>query len=126
MCLDRTLNFLGHLIDLGVIQPLSMKVEAIQQISRPTLRQLCKFLDMVNFYRRFVPNCVDKLLALTVLLKAQKKTNSQIVLTEDTLSFELVKKELSFISFLAHPVPDAPLSLTVDASDSAIGSVLQC
>ena len=78
MCLDRTLNFLGHLIDLGVIQPLSMKVEAIQQISRPTLRQLCKFLDMVNFYRRFVPNCVDKLLALTVLLKAQKKKNSQI------------------------------------------------
>ena len=37
--------------------------------------------------------------------------NVQIVLTEDALSsFELVKKELSSISSLAHPVLDAPLS----------------
>ena len=39
--------------------------------------------------------------------------------------YKLIKKELSSISSFAHPVPDAPLSLTVDASDSAIGSVLQ-
>ena len=55
-----------------------------------------------------------------------KEKNAQIVLTEDALSsFELVKKELSSISSLAHPVLDAPLSLTVDAFYSAIVSVLQ-
>ena len=118
MCVGTELSeFWGHLIDSSGIQLLSTKVEAIQQISPPTslrqLRQLRQFLGMVNFYRRFIPNCADKLLPLTVLLKAQKKKNAQIVLTEDALfSFELVKKELSSISSLAHSVPDAPLSLT--------------
>ena len=124
MCVGTELSeFWGHLIDSSGIQPLSTKVEAIQRISPPTsLRQLRKFLGMANFYRRFIPNCADKLLPLTVLLKAQKKKNAQ---TEDALSsFELVKKELSSISSLAHSVPDAPLSLTMDPSDSAIGSVL--
>ena len=48
------------------------------------------------------------------------------MLNEDELSsFENIKRELSSISTLAHPVPEAPLSLTVDTSDSAVGSVLQ-
>ena len=48
------------------------------------------------------------------------------MLNKDALSsFENFKRELSSISALAHPVPEAPLSLTVDASDSAVGSVLQ-
>lgn len=34
-------------------------------------------------------------------------------------SFELLKKEASTVPSLAHPVPDSPLFLTVDASDSA-------
>ena len=51
--------------------------------------------------------------------------SDKIILTADALSpFELVKKELSSISSVAHPVPDAPLPLTVDESYSAIGSVL--
>ena len=119
-------EFLGHLIDSNGIQPLSTKAEAIQKILPPnSLRQLRQFLGMVNFYRRFIPYCADKLLPLTALLKAQKKKNAQMILTDEALSsFELVK-ELSSISSLANPVPDAPLSLTVDASDSAIGAVLQ-
>ena len=123
---QNSLEFLGHLIDSNGIQPLSTKVEAIQKILPPTsLRQLRQFLGLVNFYRSFIPKCADKLLPLTVFLKAQKKKNAQIILTDEALSsFELVKKELSSISSLAHPVPDAPLSLTVDASDSDIGLVL--
>ena len=71
---QNSLEFLGHLINSNGSQPLSKKVEAIQQISPPTsLRQLRQFLRMVNFYRRFIPNYADKLLPLTVLLKTQKK-----------------------------------------------------
>ena len=94
---QNSLAFWGHLIDSNGIQPLSTKVEAIQQISPPTsLRQLRQFLGMVNFYKRFIPNCANKLLLLTALLNTQKKKKVQIVLTEYALSsFELVKKELS-------------------------------
>ena len=71
---QNSLEFLGHLIDTNGIQPLSTKVETIQQISSlNSLRQLRHFLGMVNFYRRFIPNCANKLLPLTILLKAQKK-----------------------------------------------------
>ena len=69
---QNSLEFWGHLIDSNGIQPLSTMVEAIQKILPPTsLHQLCYFLGMVNFYRRFIPNCADK--PLTALLKAQKK-----------------------------------------------------
>ena len=71
---QNSLEFLGHLIDSNGIQPLSTKVEAIQQISLPnSLRQLRQFLGMVDFYKRFKPNCADKLLHLTAFWKAQKK-----------------------------------------------------
>ena len=67
------------------------------------------------------------------MLKAQKKKKrhkrkkkAPIVLNEDALSsFENMRRELNSISTLGHPVPEVPLSLTVDASDSSIGSVLQ-
>ena len=71
---QNSLEFLGHLIDSNGIQPLSTKVEAIKKILPLTsLRHLRQFLGMVNFYRRFIPNCVKKLVPLTVFLKAQKK-----------------------------------------------------
>ncbi len=42
----------------------------IQNCSSPQdIKQLQRFLDMVNFYRRFLPNCAQVLHSLTDLLK---------------------------------------------------------
>ncbi|BHF82983.1 hypothetical protein SprV_0802612400 [Sparganum proliferum] len=78
---------------------------------------------MVNFYRRFLPNCADTILPLTSLLSGSKRT---FELTSAALtSFEQVKALLADATLLTHFHADAPISLMVDASNVAVGAVLQ-
>nr|VZI20584.1 unnamed protein product [Spirometra erinaceieuropaei] len=78
---------------------------------------------MVNFYHRFLPNCADTILPLTSLLPGSKRT---IELTPAALtSFEQVKALLVDATVLTHFYADAPISLMVDASNVAVGAVLQ-
>lgn len=68
---------------------------------------------------------MGKLLPLT-WLKSQKKVNMPITFSSNVLSSsELIKKEVISVPFLVHPVPDAQMSLAVDASRSTVGAVLQ-
>ncbi|BHF80779.1 hypothetical protein SprV_0702390700 [Sparganum proliferum] len=68
-----SLDFLGHHVDAQGLRPLFSKVEAIRDFPPPTSkRQLQRFLGMVNFYRRFLPNCADLMLPLTNLLSGPR------------------------------------------------------
>nr|VZI49866.1 unnamed protein product [Spirometra erinaceieuropaei] len=119
-----SLEFLGHLINSNGIRPLPSKVASIRDFPPPTSkRQLQRFLGMVNFYRRFLPNCADTILPLTDLLSGPKRT---FELTSAALtSFEQVKDLLADATLLSHFHADAPISLMVDASNVAVGAVLQ-
>ncbi|BHF80139.1 hypothetical protein SprV_0702326300 [Sparganum proliferum] len=119
-----SLDFLGHHVDAQGLRPLSSKVEAIRGIPPPTSkRQLQRFLGMVNFYRRFLPNCADLMLPLTNLLSGPK---GPLELRGHSLTaFERIKTSLADATLLTHPAPEAPLSLMVDASTVAVGAVLQ-
>ncbi|BHF80886.1 hypothetical protein SprV_0702401400 [Sparganum proliferum] len=119
-----SLEFLGHLIDSNGIRPLPSKVAAIRDFPPPTSkRQLQRFLGMVNFYRRFLPNCADTILPLTSLLSGSKR-NFEFTPSALT-SFEQVKALLAAATLLTHYHADAPISLMVDASNVAVGAVLQ-
>ncbi|BHF83106.1 hypothetical protein SprV_0802624800 [Sparganum proliferum] len=119
-----SLDFLGHHVDAQGLRPLSSKVEAIRDFPPPTSkRQLQRFLGMVNFYRRFLPNCADLMLPLTNLLSDPK---GPLELRGHALTaFERIKTSLADATLLTHPAPEAPLSLMVDASTVAVGAVLQ-
>ncbi|BHF75397.1 hypothetical protein SprV_0501849400 [Sparganum proliferum] len=119
-----SLDFLGHHVDAQGLRPLSSKVEAIRDFLPPTSkRQLQHFLGMVNFYRRFLPNCADLMLPLTNLLSGPK---GPLELRGHALTaFERIKTSLADATLLTHPAPEAPLSLMVDASTVAVGAVLQ-
>ncbi|BHF66831.1 hypothetical protein SprV_0200985400 [Sparganum proliferum] len=119
-----SLHFLGHHVDAQGLRPLSSKVEAIRDFPPPTSkRQLQRFLGMVNFYCRFLPNCADLMLPLTNLLSGPK---GPLVLRGHALTaFERIKTSLADATLLTHPAPEAPLSLMVDASTVAVGAVLQ-
>ncbi|BHF62421.1 hypothetical protein SprV_0200540300 [Sparganum proliferum] len=119
-----SLDFLGHHVDAQGLRPLSSKVEAIRDFPPPTSkRQLQRFLGMVNFYRRFLPNCADLMLPLTNLLSGPK---GPLELRGHALTaFERIKTSLADATLLTHPAPEAPLSLMVDASTVAVGAVLQ-
>ncbi|BHF69950.1 hypothetical protein SprV_0301299700 [Sparganum proliferum] len=119
-----SLDFLGHHVDAQGLRPLSSKVEAIRDFPLPTSkRQLQGFLGMVNFYRRFLPNCADLMLPLTNMLSGPK---SPLELTGEALTaFERIKNSLAEATLLTHPAPETQLSLMVDASTVAVGAVLQ-
>ena len=119
------LNFLGHRVDSNGITPLQDRVQAIREFPQPnSQRQLKKFLGLINFYRRFIPNCARILQPLNILAATTKKEewtwNEQAA-----AAFQAAKTALAEATLLCHPVPDASTSIMTDASDIAVGAVLQ-
>jgi hypothetical protein len=69
-----SLKFLGHMVDEAGITPLPRHVAAFQDCPPPTdIKQLQRFLGLVNFYRRFLPAFARTLQPLTDLLKGSPK-----------------------------------------------------
>ena len=65
------IDFLGHYMNANGIapSPTPEKVKAIQECPVPTtIKQLRRCIGMINFYRRFIPNCSTILNLLTNLL----------------------------------------------------------
>ncbi|KAJ8418746.1 hypothetical protein AAFF_G00002450 [Aldrovandia affinis] len=55
-----------------------------------------------------------------------KTGNAQVDWGEEmTAAFDSAKQALAEATMLSHPVPDAPIALTTDASDYAVGAVLE-
>ncbi|XP_064470176.1 uncharacterized protein LOC135384925 [Ornithodoros turicata] len=99
-------EFLGHQVTAEGIAPLATKVDAVTNYRQPqSLRQLHRFLGLVNFYRRFITHCAETLRPL--------EKNSSI------------KEDVSRSTMLYHPKHDAPTALMIDASGIAVGGVLQ-
>ena len=121
------LQFLGHQVNKDGVSPLPSQVKVIQNFPQPpTLRKLWEFLGLVNFYHRFIPRCANILAPLNALLKSTS-TNSQSLQwnSDATSSFKQIKEALAKATLLVHPKPDAPINIMTDASDVAIGAVLQ-
>ena len=97
-------------------------------------RALRRFLGMVNYYHRFIPQCAAKLTPLNNLLTAANdrhtrlspKSNFELKWDENAESaFSESKQILANATLLVHPDPMAQLNITCDASDVAVGGVLQ-
>ena len=97
---------------------------AIKACKPPTtVKELQRFLGMVNYYRCFIPSAAQHLAGLFDALKGKPK-----VLKWDEAcqtSFEAIKSALSAATLLHHPRKDATLALTTDASKVAVGGVLE-
>ena len=121
------LTFLGHLVDSRGIRPLPDKVQTLVDYPLPTTRRkLREFLGLVNFYHRFLPNCACIVSPLNKLLGTSVGENKELVWSEDaTAAFNKIKDTLADATLLTHPKPGAPLVIATDASDVAVGAVLQ-
>ncbi len=54
-----SLKFLGHMVDEAGVTPLPKHIAAVQDCPPPTdIKQLQRFLGLINFYRRFLPAVV--------------------------------------------------------------------
>ena len=119
-----TIDFLGHCINSTGSFPLPDKVQAISEFNQPaTIKGLQEFVGMVNFYRRFIPAAAQLMSPLFDALEGKQKT----LVWNDVMvkAFQDTKRALVEATLLTHPRPDASISLTVDASDHAVGAVLQ-
>ncbi|GBN20567.1 Transposon Ty3-I Gag-Pol polyprotein [Araneus ventricosus] len=124
----ENLSFLGHKIDKYGITPLPEKVEAISNFPRPkTIQDLRRFLGMLNFFRRFLPQAAQKQLPLQKMLgKCKKRDKTPLNWTDESdQAFQNCINDLKEATHLAHPDSNAAIILMTDASDRAIGGCMQ-
>jgi hypothetical protein len=119
-----SLTFLGHNVNSSGISPMEKHVKGLTDFPPPSdLKQLQRFLGLINFYRRFLPGIAGTLQSLTDLLRGNPKT---LVWSENAAAvFCAAKATLAAATALVHPLPGAVISLATDASDTHIGVVLQ-
>ncbi|KAK7504021.1 hypothetical protein BaRGS_00004753 [Batillaria attramentaria] len=118
------LDFLGHRVSAEGIRPLPDRVASLQDCPTPADRtSLQRFLGMINYYHRFIPHIAG----ILAPLHAQASGKGQSIQWTESCqtAFEKAKEALKEAVLLHHPIPDAPTSLTVDASNSAIGAQLE-
>lgn len=121
------IDFLGHHITKDGIAPSRAKVLAITEYPAPaTVSEMRRYLGMLNFYRRFIPHSAAQQSRLQSLIITNKKNDKTPIIwtPETTRAFQDTKDSISNTALLAHPSPNAELSLTTDASDYAIGGAL--
>lgn len=126
--LKQSINFLGHSISPEGIKPSSDRIEAIIKFKKPeTVKELRRFLGMINFYRRFLPQAAQHQLVLNEYLKGSKKEGNKKILWNSVSlkAFDTVKNQLSEATLLAFPSSSQQIALFVDASNTALGAALQ-
>ncbi len=118
-------EFLSHHITAEGTEPLQQKVAAITDFQRPQdAKGMQRFLRMINFYRRFIQGAAGILRPVTDALRG--KPRGRVVWTAAMgAAFQAAKDALCTASRLAHPDPEAEVNLVTDASNSAVGGVLQ-
>ncbi len=122
-----SLKFLGHLVSAVGVVPDCKKVEVIKSFPYPqNTKGLQEFIGMINFYHRFIPNVAAYMRPLYAMLEGKSNTKKLLIWTNESRNaFEKAKNGLVNATLLAHPDPKAQVSLTTDASDIAVGAVLQ-
>lgn len=123
-----SVKFLGHTVDRDGIRPHEDKVEVIRNYKLPqTAQDLRRFIAMCNFYRRFMPHAAQHQASIQALIVGNKKNDKTPVnwTPEAEAAFNQCKQDLINATCLSHPAPQAKLTLTTDASDIAVGAVLQ-
>ena len=125
-----SVKYLGHIVSAEGLKPQPEKIETISNMPRPqTVRQLQSFLGLINYYRRYIKNyahIASPLHKLTGGRVNETKLKKEIQWNaEAEVAFEKLKETLAEKVTLAFPNFKKKFFLTTDASNVAIGGVLQ-
>lgn len=140
---QSNIDFLGHQVDELGVRPSPVKLHALCKMPSPTTYdELRSRVGAINFYRSFIPRCAETLEPLHQLLtdhqpaKKQPRRHSAVNTANAPRSLQWSDQHESAYrsvlaalqtAILAHPPPNlSSVTLTTDASDSAIGAVLHC
>ena len=124
------LDFLGHTINIKGVLPQQFKVDCLKKFPKPkNIKELRRYLGMINYYHNFVPRIAEELEPLNNLLRGSREVKSSIKRLDWNKSaeraFEKSKTLLSEETLLNYMEPDGETAIAVDASDTAVAGVLQ-
>lgn len=116
------LKFLGYVVDRNGLRCDPDKVSAILNIPVPkNVTEVRRFLGIVSWYRRFIPNMATLVSPITNLLR--KRTPFKWS-TDCDGAFQKVKEFLISSPVISCPDFERPFSIQTDASDYGLGAVL--
>ena len=116
------ITFMGHLISKDGLQTDPEKVKAIAKMTSPqNIEGLRRFLGVVNFLSKFVPNMSDIAKPLHNLVKKDVPWNWS---KSQQTAFEALKKAITDAPVLTYYDPKKELVLENDASQNGLGSAI--
>ena len=128
----REVEFCGHVLREGKRAPSPGKLACLQKWELPnTITQLRGFLGLANYYSQYVKNYATLAGPLMDMLRVDKlvgKKGSRVPLkwtARLSQCFVDLKQALAQELELFQLEPDQPVRLRTDASDAAIGAVLE-
>ena len=117
------ITFLGHHISAEGIRPDPRKTEAIVNMPEPTnVKELQRFLGMITYLGKFIPNLSDLTAPLRTLLE------KDVLWTYDKPQKQAVQKLKQMITtspVLKYYDPNKPTRISSDASQEGLGAVLE-
>ena len=114
---SQEIQYFGHISSTKGICPLPLKTQAIQKMHPPTTpKQVCAFLGLVGYYRKFIKNFVKISKPLTLLTHQQVKFNWTPTHHE---AFLHLKESITQAPILHYPEPNKRYIVYTDASDDA-------
>ena len=124
--MQQSVCFLGHEISTQGILPAKERISAIQEFPRPdTYSCLRRFLGMVNFYRRFLPNFASTIEPLQHLVNSTPDKKKPLQWNESSISaFADAKSALEKATALHSPSSSPHYQLVTDASKEFVGAAL--
>ncbi|KAG8229287.1 hypothetical protein J437_LFUL011133 [Ladona fulva] len=119
---QTSISFLGHCIQNGQLLVDPERVHPIVDFPVPTsIKQVVRFLGMAGFYAKFIPHFAE---IANPLNKLKKKGARFFWSSEQANSFQKLKVALANPPVLTMPRFDREFHLFVDASQIALGAVL--
>ena len=118
----REVEFLGVIIGLKGVKMQKEKVEGVLNWPTPkNVKKVQKFLQLANYYRRFIKNFVKIAIPLYVLVRKEQKWKWE---KEQEEAFGKLKKVFTTEPILAILDIDREMRVEADALDYAMGGVL--
>ena len=118
----RRLEFLGHVVSEGGVEPQWDKVEAINTLPRPTTAsEVRSFIGMATYYCRFLPHYSHVKRPLTELTR---KDVPWVWGEAQETAFQQIKKMLISAPVLRNPDWTRPFILHTDWSKAGVGACL--
>lgn len=114
--------YVGHIFNQHGVSPDKSKIEAITKMPSPqNVKELQRFLGMINYLGQYIPNLAEETSILRDLLKKQ---NLWCWTQNHEDQFNKLKSIICKSPVLIHFDVNKPVRMSVDASKSAVGAVI--